>query len=105
VTARAGIRRRGPTAPAELLVPVRVTPRGGRDSIDGVRDGCLLVRVAAAPADGAANEAVLRVIADAAAVPRGAVRLVTGATVRRKLVAVEGVDRAAIIARWPDLGV
>jgi uncharacterized protein YggU (UPF0235/DUF167 family) len=89
----------------ELRIPIRATPRGGRDSIDGVREGQLVVRVAAAPADGAANEAVLRLVAEAAGVPRAAVRLVTGATGRRKLVAVEGADRAALVARWPDLGV
>lgn len=89
----------------ELRIEVRVTPRGGRDSIDGVRDGQLLVRVAAAPADGAANESVLRLVAQAAGVPRRAARLIAGATGRHKLVVVEGADRAALIARWPDLGV
>jgi uncharacterized protein YggU (UPF0235/DUF167 family) len=89
----------------EVRIGVRVTPRGGRDSIDGVREGKLLVRVAAAPADGAANESVLRLVAQAAGVPRRAARLIAGATGRHKLVAVEGVDRAALIARWPDLGV
>lgn len=89
----------------EIRIPVRVTPRGGRDAIDGVRDGQLLVRVAAAPTDGAATEAVLRLVAGAAGVPRRAARLVAGATGRRKLVAVEGADRSLLIARWPDLGV
>lgn len=89
----------------ELRIEVRVTPRGGRDSIDGVRDGQLLVRVAAAPADGAANEVVLRLVAQAAGVPRRAARLIAGATSRHKLVVVEGADRAGLIARWPDLGV
>ncbi len=89
----------------EVRIPVRATPRGGRDSIDGVRDGRLVVRVAAAPADGAANEAVLRLVAEAAGVPRSSVRLAAGTTGRHKLVAVEGADRAALVARWPDLGV
>jgi len=89
----------------ELRIEVRVTPRGGRDSIDGVRDGKLLVRVAAAPADGAANEAVLRLVAEAAGIPRRAARLIAGATSRYKLVALAGADRALVIARWPDLGV
>jgi uncharacterized protein YggU (UPF0235/DUF167 family) len=89
----------------EVRIPVRVTPRGGRDSIDGVRDGRLLVRVAAAPADGLANEAVLRLVAEAAGVPRRAVRLVAGATGRRKLVSADGAERAALVARWPDLDV
>jgi len=55
--------------------------------------------VAAAPADGAANESVLRLVAQAAGVPRRAARLIAGATGRHKLVAVEGADRAALIAR------
>jgi len=92
-------------ASRELRIEVQVTPRGGRDSIDGVRDGRLLVRVAAAPADGAANESVLRLVAQAVGVPRRAARLIAGATGRHKLVSVEGADRAALIARWPDLGV
>lgn len=94
-----------PPGVREVRIPVRATPRGGRDSIDGVRDGRLLVRVAAAPADGAANEAVLRLVAHAVGVPRASVRLVAGATGRNKLVAIEGTDRAVLVARWPDLGV
>jgi uncharacterized protein YggU (UPF0235/DUF167 family) len=92
-------------SPGDLRIPVLVVPRGGRDSIDGVRDGQLLVRVAAAPADGAANESVLRLVADAAGVRRRAVRLIAGATGRRKLVLVEGADRDAVLERWPDLGI
>ena len=94
-----------PRGGRELRIPVRATPRGGRDSIDGVRDGQLIVRVAAAPADGAANEAVLRLVAEAAGVPRTSVRLIAGATGRRKLIAVAGADRGSLVARWPDLGV
>ena len=89
----------------DLRVSVRVTPRDGRDAIEGVLDGHLLVRVAAAPADGAANESVLRLVAEAAGVPRRAVRLIAGATGRRKLVLIEGADRASLRLRWPDLGV
>ncbi len=89
----------------EVRIGVRVTPRGGRDAIEGVLDGRLLVRVAAAPADGAANESVLRLVADAVGVPRRAARLIAGATGRHKLVAVEGVDRASLAERWPDLRV
>ena len=89
----------------EVRISVRVTPRGGRDAIEGVRDGDLLIRVAAPPAEGAANESVLRLVADACRVPRRAARLVAGATGRHKLVAVEGADRAALLERWPDLGV
>ncbi|MHB8460221.1 MAG: DUF167 family protein [Candidatus Limnocylindrales bacterium] len=84
---------------------VRLTPRGGRDAIDGVVDGALRARVAAAPADGAANETLLRLIARELGVPRATVSLIAGATGRRKLVAVDGLEPGSLLARWPDLGV
>jgi uncharacterized protein YggU (UPF0235/DUF167 family) len=82
-----------------------VTPRAGRDRIEGVLDGELRARVAAPAADGAANRAVLRLIASELRVPRTAVRLVTGATARRKVVEVDQVGPDAVRARWPGLAV
>jgi uncharacterized protein len=84
-------------------LPVRLTPRGGADRIDGVRDGVLRVRVAAPPVDGAANEALVRLIAAELDVPRGAVRLVAGVTARTKVIEIDGVDVDAIRRRWPGL--
>jgi uncharacterized protein YggU (UPF0235/DUF167 family) len=83
---------------------VRVVPRGGRDAIDGVTDaGELRCRVSAAPADGAANKALLRLVADACGVPPSAVVLEAGATSRTKRLRVEGVTAAVLRDRWPDL--
>jgi len=78
-----------------LMVAVRLTPKGGRDAVDGVSvlsDGrpVLAARVRAAPDKGAANAALLAVIAEAAGVPRSAVTLVSGATARQKQVHIEG---------------
>jgi uncharacterized protein YggU (UPF0235/DUF167 family) len=70
-----------------------------------VTDGVLRVRVAAPPIEGAANQALLRVLADELGVARRAVRLVAGAAGRQKLVVVEGVSRDEILSRWPDLRV
>lgn len=84
-------------------IPVRLTPRGGADRVDGVADGVLRVRVAAPAVDGAANRALLRLLADELDVARGAVRLAVGETSRTKVVEVEGVDALAIAARWPGL--
>lgn len=89
----------------EARLHIRVTPRGGRDAIEGIRDGALRVRVAASPVDGAANVAVVRLIAGAVGVPPSAVRIVGSATGRRKVIAIEGLDQAALIALWSDLGV
>jgi len=83
---------------------VRLTPRGGQDRVDGVVDGVLRVRVAAPPVDGAANEALVRLLAAELGVARSVVRLVSGATARTKVIEVEGVDVAAVAARWPGLG-
>lgn len=84
---------------------VRLTPRAGIDRIDGVVDGVLRVRVTAAPVDGAANAALVRLLAQALRVPPSAVRLASGASSRSKRVVVEGLAPAALAARWPGLGV
>jgi uncharacterized protein (TIGR00251 family) len=85
-----------------LLLTVRVTPKGGRDAIDGIAtlaDGaCVLkVRVRAAASEGEANAAVLAVVAAALDVPGRAVRLVAGGRGRVKRVAVAG-DGAGLAA-------
>jgi uncharacterized protein YggU (UPF0235/DUF167 family) len=62
----------------------------------------LRARVAAAPVDGAANDALIRLLARELDVPPSAVRIVRGATARSKVVAVEAPpERLAI--RWPGL--
>jgi uncharacterized protein YggU (UPF0235/DUF167 family) len=81
--------------PGGLEVRVRVTPRGGRDLVEGMEalsDGrrVLDVRVRAAPEDGAANAAARRVLAEALALPPSAVRLKAGATARLKTFRILG---------------
>lgn len=78
-----------------LRLTVRLTPRGGRDAIDGVEtlaDGrpILKVRVRAAPSDGQANAALVALLARELDLPRSAVALVAGATARLKTVALAG---------------
>jgi len=86
-----------------VVIACRLTPKGGRDAIDGaatLADGTrvLLVRVRAVPENGKANDALIRLIADKAGVPVSRARLVAGARSRVKQVAIEG-DPAALIAR------
>jgi uncharacterized protein len=52
----------------------------------------LRVRLTAPPVDGAANEALVRFLAERLGVARGAVRVVSGETGRSKVVAVEGIS-------------
>lgn len=85
-----------------LALAVRLTPKGGRDSIDGIEilsDGrpVLKVRVRAAPTEGEANDALCRLIAKAAGVPPRDVALAAGHTARIKRLTIAG-DVAALVA-------
>ena len=76
---------------------VRVTPRAGRDAIDGFAEpGHLRLRVASAPADGAANHAAARLLARALGVAPSRVRLVAGAASRIKTFEIDGMDAEAM---------
>ena len=66
---------------------MRVTPGASRDEVR-VDDGTVHLRVTAPPADGAANEAVLRLLAAALGRPRRDLTLLRGATARIKLVGI-----------------
>jgi uncharacterized protein YggU (UPF0235/DUF167 family) len=88
----------------EIRFAVRLTPRGGADRVEGAgEDGVLRVRVAAPPVDEAANRALIRLLARDLDLAPGRVSIVAGATARRKTVAVTGLGREAILARWPGL--
>lgn len=90
-----------PTGGGITLV-VRLTPKGGRDAIDGVEslaDGrsALKARVRAAPAGGEANDGLVRLTAKAVGVPQRDVTLVAGATARLKRLKIAG-DVPTLIA-------
>ena len=90
---------------SESRFAVRLTPRAGGDLVDGVVEGELRARVSAPAVEGAANNALVRLLAEELGVARRDVRIVAGASSRQKLVVVEGVDEEAIVARWPGLRV
>ncbi|WP_340646324.1 DUF167 family protein [Phenylobacterium sp.] len=82
-----------------MRLPVRVTPKGGRDGLDGWTldvEGrpYLKVRVSAVAAEGAANAALLAFLAKTLKRPRSALRIVSGETARVKMVEVEGAVQA-----------
>ena len=90
-----------------VIVVCRLTPKGGRDAIDGVArlsDGTsvLLARVRSAPEDGRANEALCALLAAKLDVPGSRVRLTAGTKSRLKQVAVSG-DPDGLIARLKTL--
>lgn len=84
---------------AGVEIEVRIIPRAKRTSIDGVRQGALLIRVAAAPADNAANGAVLELLSDALRLPRRALKIISGSKDRRKRIAVDGVTADLVRTR------
>jgi uncharacterized protein YggU (UPF0235/DUF167 family) len=93
--------------PGGMEVRIRVTPRGGRDALDGIEtlaDGrqVVKIRVRAAPADGAANEAARRVLAQALDQAASTVGLVAGATARVKTLSVRG-ESAALAEKLAQL--
>jgi uncharacterized protein (TIGR00251 family) len=93
-------------APRSVVTPTRegsvlallVTPRAGKTAVDGIADGALRVRLAAPPVDGAANDALIRFLAETFALPKERVRLVGGARSRRKRVALDGLPAEAVVA-------
>jgi uncharacterized protein (TIGR00251 family) len=90
-----------------IIVTVRLTPKGGRDAVDGAEtlaDGnaVLKVRVRAAPHEGAANDALGRVLAKTLRVPPSRVEIAGGAMSRIKRVKVVG-DTAALAAALENL--
>jgi hypothetical protein len=82
---------------------VRVQPRASRSEVAGVHGDALKVRLSAPPVDGAANEALVRLLAEALGVPRRAVRIESGHGSRTKRVEVEGVEPEAV-RRLADAG-
>ena len=82
-----------------LTLRVRVQPRASREAIVGWREDALRLAVMAPPVDGAANEAVRRLLARALGVAPSAVHVVRGERGRDKLVRVDGLSGAEMRSR------
>jgi uncharacterized protein YggU (UPF0235/DUF167 family) len=83
---------------------VRLTPRGGRDHIDGWASdpsgrGFLIIRVSAPPVEGEANAALEKLLAKALGLARSQIKVVSGATSRLKRVQIDGLSQAELEAR------
>jgi uncharacterized protein (TIGR00251 family) len=80
---------------AELRV--RVQPRASANEITAVRDGVLLMRVTAPPADGKANDAVRKLIARRLRIGVTRVEIVRGASTRDKVLRVQGIPDEQLV--------
>ena len=74
-----------------LRLKVTVSPGAGRSAVAGRHDDGWKIRIAATPERGRANRALVELVAEILAVPRNAVRVVSGQTSRRKTIEVDGV--------------
>jgi uncharacterized protein len=85
-----------------VRLKVRLIPGAGANRIDGVASGVLRIRVAARPVDGAANQALVRLLAATLRVAPSRIRIVSGLLARAKVVEVEGLARGVVRSRWPE---
>ena len=79
-----------------LIFKVLVVPRASRSEVVGEHNAALRVRLAAPPVDGAANEELIRVLAQAFGVRKSAVEITAGQVSKRKEVRISGVSSTAL---------
>lgn len=89
---------------AYVTIDVRVIPRAGKSGVAGRRGDALLVRLNAAPVDGAANAELIDVISDVLDVPKRAVSIVSGARSRQKRVHIEGITDQVVASKLSGKG-
>lgn len=82
---------------------VRVIPRAPKSAIAGKRGDALVVRLAAPPVDGAANEALIALLSRVFERPRRDISIVSGQKSRDKRVAIEGLSPTELSARLSDI--
>lgn len=81
-------------------IAVRVTPRASRNQIVEVTpDGTVRIRIAAAPADGEANEKLITFLAEILNIPKSRIEIVAGQSGRDKLISVLDMDAATVQKR------
>jgi uncharacterized protein (TIGR00251 family) len=84
------------STPTGVVLTVRVIPRAKKTEFGGVRGEALVVRLAAPPVEGAANDALIQFLAQALRVPRRAIHIISGEHGRLKRVSIEGVTADAV---------
>lgn len=89
--------------PGRLRIAVRVQPRASRTRVVGSIGDALKVQVTAPPVEGAANAALIALLAEVLEVPRLRIRVVAGDHSRSKIVEIETEDPAALEARLQEL--
>jgi uncharacterized protein (TIGR00251 family) len=85
--------------PGGCTISIRVIPRARRSELAGQRDASWLIRLAAPPVEGAANDALVDFLSELLNVPKRAVTIVSGERSREKRVRIDGLSAADARAR------
>ena len=88
--------------PPGTLLAVKVAPKAARNAVIGWHAGSLKLCVTAPPEDGRANAAVIALLADVLRTPPSSIHVRRGARSPHKLLAIDGLDEAALLARLPQ---
>jgi uncharacterized protein len=81
------------------ILTVHVQPNASRTECVGVHGDALKIRLAARPVDGAANDELIRFVAEHCVVPRANVQIQAGAEARRKRLCLKGITARTVLAR------
>ncbi len=79
-----------------VQISIRIQPRASKNEIMKMDDGRLKIRLTAPPVDGAANEALVKFLADQLNVSRSQVEIVSGHTGREKIIRINGAGEEAV---------
>ena len=82
-----------------ILLTVQVQPGSSRTECVGIHGDAIKIRLAARPIDGAANDELIRFLADQCGVPRADVRIRQGEQARRKRLSIEAITAEVLLAR------
>lgn len=83
---------------SETQLRVRVIPRAGRSEVAGMRDEAVLIRLAAPPVDGAANDELIDLLARTLRLPKRNFSIASGGASRTKRVRIDGMAEAQVFA-------
>ncbi len=75
-----------------IAIEVKVEPRSSKKAISGVMGNVLKVKLTAPPVEGAANEQLIEVISEATGIRKSNIRIVRGASSKRKVLEIEGIS-------------
>jgi len=83
-------------APATVLLRIRIQPRASKNGIALMVNGGLKIRLTAPPVDGAANEALVKFLAEHLSIAKARVEIVSGHTGREKVIKITGMSRETV---------